>query len=768
MRNHSRAPASRDGRPDTRQTINRALNDFLRLHAIDRALLKRHQKALRHEGERFANLFYDYLLAFPATAAVLKQFKKRGGKIEDLVQRQVQHLFMLLTGDTSEASAQRMAEVGRAHHRHGIEPVWLLGAYLLYLDHLQTLIRTSPRIEDASRRALERDVIKLLFRDMGLALEGYWNASLHELTQEKTKVSELQARITGLLANIPQLLWSVDVASGKALYVSPSAPEICGGRASLPIPCMAKTVPEDRKKLRRAWQQALAGERVEIESRTRRGNGEVRWFRRIFCPFTDAAGKVVRVDGLMEDTTDARRMVQRLHALATTDPLTGLPNRTLFHDRFRQAINAATRGNRQIALLLLDIDHFKDINDTLGHAAGDQVLVLLAQRLSAVLRHSDTLARLGGDEFAILLPDVQDGRRAAARFIKKVMECFNAPLQLGSNELFLRAGVGIAVYPTHGEDAATLMSRADVAMYATKNRDIDYLYYDAALDPNIPQRLRLSGELRHAIDRGELALYYQPIADFRTRHIAAAEALLRWNHPRLGLLTPDKFIGLAERTGFIRTITYWVIETALRQCKRWRAAGLALRVAVNVSGRALRDPDFFRRIRQILTDTGAPASFLDIEITENTLMGDVDNVHRLLARLADLGIRLAIDDFGSGYSSLVLLKNLPVHMLKIDKSFVRNMARSDDDAAIVRSTVELGHNLGLRVVGEGIENRATWDLLAALGCDDAQGFYLDPPLPHECLTGRLKASSWPAFAAVDPNAAARTPRPTPPARSAHR
>lgn len=743
IQNQDSTPIPREMPTYDSQTINRAFNEFLRLRELDRKLLAHYQEVLQQGDERFALTFYDYLLAFPATAEVLEKFRERGGKIQDLVRRQVEHLLALLAGDTGEESARRVAEIGEIHHRHGIEPVWILGAYLLYLNHLRAVIRTSPRIEDVHRAALEDNIIKLLFRDMGLALEGYWVSNLGDLQQEKTRVSELQAQITSLLSNIPQLLWSVDVVTNRALYISPSANEICQTDIDLPIPCLGWTIPEDREIVNLAWQKALTGRRADVESRVRRPNGEVRWFRRVFYPFTNAEGKVVRIDGLMEDTTDAKEMIQKLHTLATTDALTGLPNRALFQDRFTQAIAAARRGgNREIVLMHIDLDRFKEINDTLGYPAGDRILCMIAQRLGAVLRDTDTLARLGGDEFVILLPDVRDGRKTAEKSIKRVMDCFSTPFQLGDNELFLGAGIGIVIYPEHGEEAAILLSRAGVAMYGTKNRDGGYLFYDATLDTNIPQHLQLSGELRHAIERQELMLHYQPKIDFRTKRATGAEALIRWDHPQLGLLAPDRFIALAERTGFIRTITYWVIDTALRQCKAWRDAGLSLRVAVNVPGRALRDPTFFKRVRQILREVDIPASSLEIEITENTLMSDVERVHVRLSQLADLGIRITIDDFGTGYSSLAMLKKLPLHTIKIDKSFVLNMTKDENDAVIVRSTIELGHNLGCTLVAEGIENHETWELLSVLGCDDAQGFHISRALAPEQFSRWLEESPW--------------------------
>lgn len=723
--------------------INEAFNEFLHIRAADQKILKTYREALTRGAEQFAQVFYAYLLAYPVTAQVLEDYQAEGGKIENLVKNQLQHLFGFLAGHIDTDSAQRMAFIGDVHYRHRIEPVWIMGAYLLYLTHLQTVIRTTPEIQSVDRSALEDCITKLLFRDMGLMLEGYWDASMRALDTERAKVSGLQQQINSLLSNIPQLLWSIDVINNRPLYVSPSTRAICDMEIDLPIPCLGWTVPEDRETVRLAWFKALQGDKVEVESRVQQPSGGERWFRRVFYPYQDASGRVVRVDGIMEDTTDAREIMKRLHALATTDSLTGLPNRALFNDRLTLAIAAAARdGEKQVVLMLMDLDRFKEINDTLGHAAGDQILIAMGQRLSSVLRESDTLARLGGDEFAILLPNVANGRKTVERVAHKVMQCFNTPFKYGDSELFLGAGIGVVIYPEHGEDVSTLLSRADVAMYGTKNRDVGYLFYDAALDPNAQQRLQLSGELRRALARNEFVLHYQPKIDIRSGRVTSVEALIRWRHPRHGLIPPDQFIPLAERSGLIRPITDWVIETAVEQCRHWHSSSYQLRVAVNVPGRIFQDPALVERLAGILGATGTPAHCLEIEITENVLMADIEHISRILGRISDLGVHISIDDFGTGYSSLAYLKKLPLHTLKIDKSFVMDMSRDENDAAIVRSTVDLAHNLGYQVVAEGVESHDTYQILSGLGCDGAQGFHISRPLAVENFNHWLTESPW--------------------------
>jgi len=716
----------------TRKTINQAFNQFLNLQASDKMLLHHYHEPLMQDGEAFAKIFYDYLMTSPITANVLDAYQKQGGLIDHLVAKQIKHLFGLLSGNINDDSAQRMAHIGELHYHHGIEPVWIMGAYKLYLDHLQTRIRCCAEIKDCDRISLENIITKLLFRDMGLMLDGYWDANLLALSTEKEKVTNLQNQITSLLTNIPQLLWSIDITNNLPLYVSPTAREICDMDIDTPIPCLSWTIPEDQQKVKVAWQNALQGELMEVETRVKHPSGELLWFRRLFYPYMNEAGEVVRIDGLMEDITETKTTLERLNILATTDSLTGLTNRNMFYDRLNQAITAVNRhGDQQVVMMLMDLDHFKEINDTLGHLAGDKVLVDVAHRLQKKLRSTDTLARLGGDEFGILLSNVHDGRPTAQKIAENIQRAFIEPYYFEDNELFLGASIGIAIYPEHGDDVATLMSHSDVAMYSSKNTEMAYMFYEKELNPNAQQHLQLSGDLRHAIERDELALHYQPKIDLQSNSIVGAEALIRWYHPVHGLIPPDDFIPLAERTGLIIPITKWVIENAISQSKAWHADGYQLSVAVNLSARCFQGKGLTGEIRGVLQHFNMPADFLEIEITENILMSDITNISNTLMKISDLGVTITIDDFGTGYSSLAYLKTLPLDTLKIDKSFVMNMTSDKNDIVIVRSTIDLAHNLGLNVIAEGIENSETLNLLIEFGCDGGQGYHFSKPQPPE-------------------------------------
>jgi diguanylate cyclase (GGDEF)-like protein len=457
-------------------------------------------------------------------------------------------------------------------------------------------------------------------------------------------------------------------------------------------------------------------------------NGEPRWFRREFHPYFDESGNVVRIDGIMEDTTEAKQALKHMEHLANTDVLTGLANRTLWYDRLTQAIAGAERNNTQVVLMLLDLNHFKMVNDTLGHPVGDAILKKVAKRMAKVLRESDTLARLGGDEFGVLLSGVEDPEKSSTHVAGKILDCMRKPFYLENHdEIYLGASIGIALYPDHGEDADTLLSHADIAMYAAKRGDSDFTFYDPDSDESASSQLKLSAWLRHSMDRNELDIHYQPKVDMDNGHVCGMEALLRWNHPEKGVISPTQFIPVAEQNGMITPITDWVLLSALKQAGTWRESGLASRVAVNISARSFQNPKLVQRIKTAINEANVEGDCLEIEITENVLMTDLERGSDITAQLNDLGVKISIDDFGTGYSSLSYLKRLPIHTVKIDKSFVMDMIDSDNDAVIVRSIIDLGHRLGLEVIAEGVENQMTWDLLKEWGCNSVQGYHVSRP-----------------------------------------
>ncbi|MDO9372408.1 MAG: bifunctional diguanylate cyclase/phosphodiesterase [Gammaproteobacteria bacterium] len=448
---------------------------------------------------------------------------------------------------------------------------------------------------------------------------------------------------------------------------------------------------------------------------------------------------------VVDQTSDLRAQTtaleyETIHG-TTHDALTDLPNRVLLRDRVVQALMIAQRENTRLALLLMDLNEFKEVNNTLGHYNGDRLLKQVATRLQGVVREPATVARLGGDEFAILLPKIA-GPESATDVARKVLRALEAPFTLEGLTLGIQASIGITLFPEHGNDVDALQQRADVAMYIAKRDKSGVVVYSPKLDQHSPQRLTLMGELRHAISNNELVLHYQPKIDTQNARITEVEALVRWQHPSHGLMKPDDFIPLAERTGLIKPLTLWVLNEGLRQCALWERNGIKLGICVNLAAPALLDPELCDTVAGMLAAHEVAPERLILEITESTIMSDPARALQMLTRLAGIGVRLSIDDFGTGYSSLSYLSKLPVSEIKIDKSFVMDMITNDKDAMIVRTTIDLGHNLGLKVVAEGVESEEILARLKTLGCDAAQGYYIGYPLSETNFASWVKQTGW--------------------------
>lgn len=438
---------------------------------------------------------------------------------------------------------------------------------------------------------------------------------------------------------------------------------------------------------------------------------------------------------------ERRQAEETIRRLAYTDPVTGLPNRARFLEQAQAAIEAARGKSHPLALLLMDLERFKDVNDTLGHHRGDALLQQVGLRLHSALFDPDVVARLGGDEFGILLPRLASADDVE-QVVKKLQGFLEAPFMIDGIPIAVEASVGVAIAFDHAADADTLLQRADIAMYRAKQLASGYAIYAPEHDPHSPERLGLMAELRDAIERNQLLLHFQPKVNIGTSQIVGTETLVRWQHPRDGLLMPDRFIETAEHTGLMTPLTRWVLVDALNHCQGARREGIPLRVNVNLSARSLRDPHLPDMVENALKATGAEARQLTLEITESAIMLDPQGASETLTALNRMGVWLSIDDFGTGYTSLASLRDLPVKEVKIDKSFVGGMLASKSDAMIVRSVIELGHILGLRVVAEGVETKAVFDALATLGCDEAQGFYISQPQACPQLKSWLPISPW--------------------------
>jgi diguanylate cyclase (GGDEF)-like protein/PAS domain S-box-containing protein len=435
----------------------------------------------------------------------------------------------------------------------------------------------------------------------------------------------------------------------------------------------------------------------------------------------------------VRDISERFNQMQKLQHMATHDHLTQLPNRKKLYEMVNSLVLAERKG---FTLLLMDLDHFKAINDTLGHQIGDQLLIQIGKLITDLLCNSETIFRLGGDEFAVLIPNctAMDSLPTAQNILSKI----DQPVAIEGVVLSIGASMGIVSFPGHGQDIQTLLRRADVAMYSAKRLNSGYAVYSKEQDENDTYRLLLMGDLRTAIDNEELYLVYQPKADLKTNEILSVEALLRWNHPRLGLIPPSDFIPIAEQIGLINSITTWVLHEAVKQCKAWEAEHIEMEIAVNLSARNLQDAELPVRLKALLQQYQVSPRKITLEITESFIMADPIRAKEVLHEIHDMGIKLSIDDFGTGYSSLAYLKTLPVNTIKIDKSFIADMANDETDSMIVRSIIFLAHNLGLKVVAEGVEDKKGWDLLSSYDCDIVQGYYLQRPLVEPEFKSWLK------------------------------
>ncbi|MGZ5032926.1 MAG: putative bifunctional diguanylate cyclase/phosphodiesterase [Usitatibacter sp.] len=431
-----------------------------------------------------------------------------------------------------------------------------------------------------------------------------------------------------------------------------------------------------------------------------------------------------------DELSSALSMIQKL---ATHDSLTALPNRALFNETLTHAIARAGRHKRPLALFFMDMDRFKNINDTLGHGVGDRVLQEVARRLSAAVRSSDLVARLGGDEFVLLVEDFRDAADLAD-IAAKMLESFGPTFTVDGQELGLSASIGICTYPEDGADSQMLLSNADIAMYRAKEQGRNrHCFYAAELNLLSHERLSLEAGLRHALSRGEIEVFYQPKIDFGSGRATGVEALIRWRHPTLGLLLPDKFIALAEETGAIIPIGYWTLRRVCERARGWHNQGMALTVAVNLSASQFREPDLVSKLAVILKETGVSSQTLELELTESMVMKDPERAAMVMDTLRAMGVRISIDDFGTGHSSLGYLKRFPINQLKVDRSFVRDLPHNGDDVAITRAVIAMAHSMKMSVVAEGVEHQQQFDLLRAEGCDEFQGYYCRPPLEEPDL-----------------------------------
>ncbi|EGV18466.1 putative bifunctional diguanylate cyclase/phosphodiesterase [Thiocapsa marina] len=530
---------------------------------------------------------------------------------------------------------------------------------------------------------------------------------------------------------------------GAYRYVSPACREVSGFAPAdffADSGLMESIIhPDDLNAWRVHRDEPTGDDTVPLSFRIRTRDGDERWLEHVCKPVLDEAGRFLGRRGSHRDVTERRCAEQKVDFLTHRDPLTGLPNRSLFHELLTRAIAHAERSGTELALLFLDLDNFKTVNESLGHSRGDQLLIAVSQRLRDALPDGNALARVGGDEFNLILE--HSARPPGIDLLAQdLIDALDAPFLIDGHPVYIGVTIGIALYPADGAAIETLQSSADAALNRAKQDGRGILrFFSPELTARAKARLALEVELRHAIEGDELLLYYQPQTDLASGETVGLEALVRWRHPARGMIQPGDFIPLAEESGLVVPLGDWVLLTACRQIKAWLDAGLApCRTAVNVSTVQLSRDHLIESVQHALRETGIPPERLELEITESFLMADREHAFRALAELRALGVRLSIDDFGTGYSSLAYLQRIEIHELKIDISFVRDVTTNLSNASIVKAIIALGHSLGSQIVAEGVETQAQADYLRALHCDMIQGYLVSRPLPVEETTLFLK------------------------------
>ncbi len=592
-----------------------------------------------------------------------------------------------------------------------------------------------------------RSLLSEMAMDIDFALQRFCDDA--ERARLAAELAEREEKYRELTETINDVIWTLDTESLRFLYVSPSVIRLRGYTPEeiMAEPMDAALTPESAARVRRLLASQLAdfnaGRRSaddftieEIEQPCR--DGSTVWTEVVTNMVRNPRTGKIEIHGVTRDISERKRAEAQIRRLAHFDQLTGLPNRTLLKDHFQYALSLAQRGGEALAVMFLDLDHFKDINDSLGHDVGDQLLVEVSRRLTAALRTGDTVARLGGDEFIFILPDT--GADGAVRVATKLVEVVSRPYLIGPHELSATPSIGIAMYPDDGSDMDSLSRAADAAMYQVKRDSRNgFRFFTAEMQARSARSLLLANALHHALAREQLSLHYQPQVSLRDGSIVGAEALLRWQHPELGAISPAEFIPIAEGNGLIIPLGEWVLRQATRQAQQWTARGLPpLAVAVNLSAAQFRQPDLPERVSQMVADAGLAPARLKLELTEAVTMDNPQTAIRLMERLFERGFRLSIDDFGTGYSSLSHLKRFKVDWLKIDQSFVRDITDDSDDRAIVGAIIQLARSLGMRTIAEGVETAAQLDYLREQGCDEVQGYYFSRPLAADAFEAYVR------------------------------
>jgi len=678
------------------------------------------EAALRESEEQFSQLAHNIPQAFWITDVAHKRTLFVSAAAEKIIGRPLEEI------------RDNPRFLVRAVHRddrkrvHAARKMALIDGY----DVTYRIVRPDGSTRWLRDRAFPvRDAEGKPYRVAGIAED------ITERRRAEAALQESEQQFRQLAANIPQVFWMTDASQRELIYVSPAFEKLAGRPVADvredPRCWVTMIHHEDRQRVTTARRAAGDGRYDEV-FRIVRPDGTICWVHDRAFPVQDAEGKVHRITGIAEDITERKQAEEQLMRLAHYDVLTSLPNRVLFYDRLKQSLAQAKRNQWIVGVMFIDVDRFKNVNDTMGHAVGDRLLQQISERLKGTVRAGDTVGRLGGDEFAVVLSNLVSAQDASV-VAQKMMACFKEPFRLESTEVYVTASIGITLYPDDSTEQDILIRNADAAMYKAKEIGRDsYQFYTPEMNTRALAVLGMENSMRRALDRGEYLLHYQPKVGIANGEITGLEALIRWRHPERGLVSPGEFMPVLEETGLIVPVGQWVLNAVCEQIKAWESAGVQpVPVAVNLSARQFTSKDLGETIKRTLEEHQIDPGLIELEITESSLMVNTEEAVRTLEYLSGLGVSLSIDDFGTGYSSLSYLKRFPLDSLKIDRSFIRDVTTDGDDATITRAVISMAHSLGLKVVAEGVENERQLAFLTEYGCDQIQGYFFTRPLPAD-------------------------------------
>lgn len=713
-------------------TVSKA---FLEFTEVDVTLLRDIHLRLETERHSFSEVFYEHLLRFSEIAPLIGD----PTKLEQLKQVQSAYFSQLSEGNYGESYVESRLRVGMIHQRVGLPPKWYIGAYRKYLGEFMVIIFRILDGDVDKYFATYNALLKVVFLDISLALDTYFYTKHQTIVHAKAYAEQLISTMPSGLIVVDSTLKVQLVNNALLRMTALDTVEACIG---LSVPKLLGLDEDLTTELLKVLEHGEIYSGLPLLRHDAKGS---KYYLATISRVETEEKQMILIF-MVQDMTAYHEAAERAQWLAHFDALTGLPNRVLFIERIKSAISIARRNHTQLAVMFLDLDYFKKVNDTHGHHIGDKLLIEVAKRMKSTIREEDTISRLGGDEFTLVLLNIDINN--AAHAAEKLLGVFAQHYLIEQHELSITASIGIAMYPGDGQDFESLSKYADIAMYRAKEKGRNnYCFFMPEMQKRAVRTLQLENALRHVLERDQLQLYYQPQMSLEDGRVIGAEALLRWHDPELGVVSPNEFIPITEISGQIMQIGEWVLRSAIYQLKRWMDGGLEpMIVAVNLSAVQFRHANLPELITRILDEAKLPPQYLELELTESVTLGDPLGAIAIMNNLHARGIHISIDDFGTGYSSLNYLKHFQVYKLKIDQSFVNNITENLEDKAIVCAIISMAHSLRMKTIAEGVETEEQLAFLRKQGCNEMQGYYFCKPLPADQFEAfvRSRAKALPA------------------------